>query len=59
MTSDFLSNSYLSKSYLDRIALGRWGKPEDIQGAAIFLCSDASNYITGSTIIIDGGYLNS
>jgi len=41
-----------------RIALGRWGDPEDIVGAAIFLASDASDYITGQTIFVDGGWLS-
>ena len=40
----------------ERIALGKWGIPEDLAGAAIFLASSASNYITGSSIVVDGGY---
>ena len=39
-----------------RMILPRWGKPEDIVGACIFLASDASSYITGSTIYVDGGW---
>jgi 2-deoxy-D-gluconate 3-dehydrogenase len=41
-----------------RIPLGRWGKPEDLGGAAVFLASDASDYITGQTIFVDGGWLS-
>lgn len=41
-----------------RIPLGRWADPEDLAGAAVFLASDASNYITGQTIFVDGGWLN-
>jgi 3-oxoacyl-[acyl-carrier protein] reductase len=37
--------------------LGRPGTPEDCAGAALFLCTDAASYITGSTIAVDGGYL--
>jgi 3-oxoacyl-[acyl-carrier protein] reductase len=37
--------------------LGRPGKPQDCAGAALFLCTDAASYITGSTIAVDGGYL--
>jgi NAD(P)-dependent dehydrogenase (short-subunit alcohol dehydrogenase family) len=40
-----------------RIPLKRTGNVEDIQGAAVFLASDASNYITGQTIYVDGGWL--
>lgn len=40
-----------------RIPLGRTGEMEDLQGAAVFLASDASNYITGQTIYVDGGWL--
>lgn len=42
---------------LSRIALGRWGKPEDLKGIAIFLASEASSYATGSIFLIDGGWL--
>ncbi|MFQ5867301.1 MAG: SDR family NAD(P)-dependent oxidoreductase [bacterium] len=40
-----------------RIPLGRWGKPEDLAGIAVFLACDASDYITGQTIFVDGGWL--
>jgi len=41
-----------------RIPMGRWGKPEDLAGAAVFLASEASDYITGQTIFVDGGWLS-
>tara|TARA_R100000152_G_C6779319_1_gene210835 strand:+ start:3051 stop:3737 length:687 start_codon:yes stop_codon:yes gene_type:complete len=40
-----------------RTILGRWGNPEDLVGAAVFLLSKASSYITGQDIYVDGGYL--
>lgn len=42
---------------LARIPMGDWGVPEDFKGVAVFLASDASNYVTGVTIPVDGGYL--
>lgn len=45
------------KEILDRIPAGRWGTPEDLQGAAVFLSSSASDYIHGYTIAVDGGWL--
>ncbi len=41
-----------------RIPLGRWADPEELAGAAVFLASDASDYITGQTIYVDGGWLS-
>jgi len=40
---------------LASIPLGRWGTPEDVAGAAVFLCSSASSFITGTVLIVDGG----
>lgn len=42
---------------LDRIPSGRWGSPEDLKGAAVFLASEASNYVNGYVIAVDGGWL--
>ena len=39
-----------------RIPIGRWGQPEELQGAAVFLASAASDYITGAVLTVDGGY---
>jgi 2-deoxy-D-gluconate 3-dehydrogenase len=46
-----------SKAILDRIPAGRWGKPEDLQGICVFLASAASDYMTGYTVAVDGGWL--
>ncbi len=46
-----------SRAILDRIPAGRWGAPEDLQGAAVFLASAASDYVTGHVLAVDGGWL--
>ncbi len=43
---------------LARIPAGRWGKPEDLQGAVVFLASSASDYMQGYTVAVDGGWLS-
>ncbi|MFI3250380.1 MAG: SDR family oxidoreductase [Eubacteriales bacterium] len=57
MTSALSSDKERNAQILERIPAGRWGKPEDMQGLAIFLASEASDYICGAVIPIDGGYL--
>ena len=46
-----------SEAILDRIPAGRWGTPEDMKGAVVFLASKASDYVNGFTIAVDGGWL--
>ena len=46
-----------NQAILDRIPAGRWGKPEDLQGVAVFLASPASDYMNGYTVAVDGGWL--
>ena len=46
-----------NKAILDRIPAGRWGKPDDLMGTVVFLCSDASNYLNGSVVTVDGGWM--
>jgi 2-dehydro-3-deoxy-D-gluconate 5-dehydrogenase len=47
----------MSKTFTARIPLGRQGEPDDIATVALFLASDAARYVTGATIVVDGGYL--
>ena len=46
-----------SKEILARIPTGRWGQPEDLQGAVIFLASKASDYVSGHVLTVDGGWM--
>jgi 2-deoxy-D-gluconate 3-dehydrogenase len=46
-----------SKAILDRIPAGRWGETTDVTGAAVFLASAASDYITGHVLVVDGGWM--
>ncbi len=46
-----------SQSILDRIPAGRWGEPDDFKGPVVFLASSASNYMTGSVMLVDGGWM--
>lgn len=47
-----------SRQILDRIPAGRWGMPQDLSGAALFLASPASNYVTGTVLTVDGGWMS-
>ena len=46
-----------NRQILERIPAGRWGDPQDLAGAAVFLASPASNYVTGTVLVVDGGWL--
>jgi len=46
-----------SRQLLERIPAARWGEPKDVAGAALFLCSSASDYVHGHVLAVDGGWL--
>src|ERR1700752_5048098 len=46
-----------NRQILERIPAGRWGEPEDLAGAAVFLASAASDYINGHVLVVDGGWM--
>jgi NAD(P)-dependent dehydrogenase (short-subunit alcohol dehydrogenase family) len=48
---------YIADTYGPRTPIGRVGYPEDFEGIGAYLCSDASSFLTGETITIDGGYM--
>jgi 2-deoxy-D-gluconate 3-dehydrogenase len=47
-----------SRQILERIPAGRWGKPSDLGGAAVFLASAASDYLHGHVLVVDGGWMS-
>jgi len=57
MTSALREDAERAEPLLARIPAGRWGEPEDLKGAVVFLASDAASYVHGATIPVDGGWL--
>ncbi len=56
-TKALREDSARNSAILERIPAGRWGKPEDLAGAALYLCSEASDYVNGTVITVDGGWM--
>ncbi len=56
-TQQLREDAERNQEILDRIPAARWGTPEDLQGAAVFLASSAADYINGYTLAVDGGWL--
>jgi NAD(P)-dependent dehydrogenase (short-subunit alcohol dehydrogenase family) len=59
LTQDLLADPERRAWVLSRIPMARIGTPEDLAGAIVFLSSDAAKYITGQSIVVDGGWLAS
>jgi len=57
LNTQLINDPERSETILKRIPAGRWGTPDDIKGSIVFLASNASDYISGAIIPIDGGYL--
>jgi len=56
MNRQLLSDPVRYKAFIEKIPMGRWGELQDIAGAAVFLASDASSFVTGSALFVDGGW---
>jgi NAD(P)-dependent dehydrogenase (short-subunit alcohol dehydrogenase family) len=59
LNSDFLDGTARGQELLLRTPMGRFGKTEELVGAAIYLASDAASFVTGQTLVVDGGFLAS
>ncbi len=57
ITAATRSNPVTNQRVLDHIPAERWGEPDDLMGALVFLCSAASDYVNGHVLAVDGGYL--
>jgi NAD(P)-dependent dehydrogenase (short-subunit alcohol dehydrogenase family) len=57
LAAPLLKNPVARSALLDRLPLGRIGQPGDIAGAVVFLASESASFITGTTLVVDGGYL--
>jgi NAD(P)-dependent dehydrogenase (short-subunit alcohol dehydrogenase family) len=57
ITTNTRSNPVSNQRVLDHIPANRWGEPEDLMGAVVFLASRASDYVNGHVLAVDGGYL--
>jgi NAD(P)-dependent dehydrogenase (short-subunit alcohol dehydrogenase family) len=56
MNTALIENPELNRQFISSIPLGRWGKVEEIGALAVYLCSDAAGFLTGTDIVIDGGW---
>jgi NAD(P)-dependent dehydrogenase (short-subunit alcohol dehydrogenase family) len=59
LNANLLDNSPRGKELLMRTPMGRFGKTEEVQGAAVYLASDAASFVTGQVLVVDGGFLAS
>jgi NAD(P)-dependent dehydrogenase (short-subunit alcohol dehydrogenase family) len=56
LNKPILENPEANAQFLSKIPLGRWGRPEEVGQLAVYLCSDDAGFITGTDILIDGGW---
>lgn len=56
MTAAYADDAAIHKMVADKTPMARWGRPEEIASAILFLCSPAASFITGHTLVADGGY---
>lgn len=57
MNAALIADEERQQAILARVPAGRWGKPEDFKGAALYLASEASSYVSGEVLTVDGGWM--
>ena len=56
MNKQLLDDPEKYRAFVEKIPMGRWGELHEVAGAALFLCSDAASFVTGSALFVDGGW---
>jgi 2-deoxy-D-gluconate 3-dehydrogenase len=57
MTDEYARDEDYTKYLMSRVPAARWGTPDDLVGACIYLASPASDFVNGTTIVVDGGFV--
>jgi NAD(P)-dependent dehydrogenase (short-subunit alcohol dehydrogenase family) len=56
MNTSLIQNAELNQQFISKLPLGRWGRVEEVGDLALYLCSETAGFITGTDIVIDGGW---
>ena len=56
MNAPIIQNAELNQQFISKIPVGRWGKEEEVAQLALYLCSQEAGFVTGTDILIDGGW---